>query len=897
MNKLNNFLVLHKSIKLILTLFILGSFTQIKAQDRVPFDHGKKYILADVEVVGKISFNPQTVITFAGLEKGQEITIPGEQISSAIKKLGKLGLFDEISFYINRIQNDSIYLDLNIKELPKIKEVKFVGVSKSKAETYIKDNGLTKNKIVTENLITTTKNYIQNKYKKDGFYNAKVYISTTADTTDVNEVNMLVKVDKGEKVKIYEIEIEGNKEIADKKLLKSMKNTKVKNFFSVLKRSKFIEEKYQEDLESIVKDYKRIGYRDARIKSDTVTFNTEKNALHIKINIEEGQKYYFGNIKFIGNTVYSDQGLREMLGVETGDVYNGVLLEERISDKSKPDGEDMTNLYQNNGYLFSSINAVEVRTVGNVIDFEIRVTEGPIAYFNKITVVGNDKTNDEVIYRELRTKPGEKYNKAELVRTIREIGQLGFFDPEKIDPKFKNVDSGAGTVDIEYNLVEKGASQIELQGGYGGGGFVGTLGLSFNNFSARNLFKKDAYQPVPMGDGQKVALRLQASSYYKTYSISFSEPWFGGKKPVQFSTSLSFSQQYSANYQSQKVDKSRYINISTLSVGTAKRLTFPDDNFVLSQSVSYQQYDLHNYRYGLFTFADGASRNLAYTIGLTRNSKGVNPIFPTYGSEFGISGKFSLPYSLFNGVDYATLGDQEENKYKYSGASYVDANDRVVSSGDYISSMPSQSNPQPEKVDNYQDAVADQGKVDQKKYNWLEFYKIQLTGDWYTSVYKKLVLRTFMQFGFLGAYNQDRGVIPFERFYMGGDGMAGGSVDARQNIGLRGYENGSLAPINANGQDIGATVYNKFSLELRYPITLKSSASIYALTFAEAGSSYAKLSDYQPFGLYRSAGVGLRVFMPAFGLLGIDYGYGFDAVPGQIEPSGWKMAFIIGQQF
>jgi outer membrane protein insertion porin family len=896
-NKLNNYLVLNKSIKLVLTFFILGAFSQIKAQERVPFDQGKKYILADVAVIGDISFNPQTVVTFTGLEKGQEITVPGEQISSAIKKLGKLGLFDEITFYVNKIENDSIYLDLNIKELPKINEVKIVGVTKSKSETYIKENGLAKGKIVTENLVTTTKNYIEKQYKKDGFYNAKVFITTTKDTATVNEVNMLVTVDKGDKVKIYDIEIEGNKEIADSKLLASMKNTKEQSFFHVLKRSKYIEDKYQEDLESIVSDYKKIGYRDARIKGDSVSFNKEKNALYIKINVEEGQKYYFGNIKFIGNTVYSDQGLSSMLGIRTGDTYNGVLLQERIADKSKPDGDDITNLYQNNGYLFSTINAVETKTVDNTIDFEIRVTEGPIAYFNKITVVGNDKTNDEVIYRELRTHPGEKYNKAELVRTIREIGQLGFFDPEKIDPKFKNVDSAAGTVDIEYNLVEKGASQIELQGGYGGGGFVGTLGLSFNNFSARNLFNKEAYKPLPMGDGQKVALRLQASSYYKTYSLSFSEPWFGGKRPVQFNSSFAFSQQYNSNYQTQKVDKSKYINITTLSVGIAKRLTVPDDNFVLSQSVSYQQYDLHNYLYGLFTFANGTSRNLSYTVGLTRNSKGVNPIFPTYGSEFGVVGEFTLPYSLFNGVDYATLGDQEKYKYIYSGNSYVDNNDRVVNAGDYIDKIPNSSSGVPNKVDNYQDAVADPAKVDQEKYKWLEYYKVQFTGDWFTSVYKKLVLRTLMQFGFLGAYNQDRGVIPFERYYMGGDGMAGSSIDGRQNIQLRGYENGSLTPANENGEAYGATIYNKFSLELRYPITLKASASIYALTFAEAGSSYAQFSDYRPFDLSRSAGVGLRVFMPAFGLLGIDFGYGFDPIPGAIQPSGWQTHFIIGQQF
>lgn len=900
MNKLNNFLVLHKSIKTVLTILIFGSFTQIKAQERVPFDQGKKYILADVAVIGKFSYNAQTVVTFSGLEKGQEITVPGEEISSAIKKLGKLGLFDEISFYVNKIQNDSIYLDLNIEELPKLNDVKFVGIKKSKTEELIKDNGLTKNKIVNENLITTTKNHIENKYKKDGFYNTKVTINTVKDTTAGNDVNMLIKVDKGEKIKIQNIDFVGNEKLSDKKLRKAMKDTKQKNPLRIFKASKFIKEKYNTDLEKVIEAYKEKGYRDARIVSDTVTYNKEKDALAIKINIEEGNKYYFGNIKFLGNTVYSDQFLSKALGIKKGETYNGVLLEKRIADKSKPDGQDITNLYQNNGYLFSNINAVEVKTANDTIDFEIRVTEGPLAYFNKITVVGNDKTNDHVIYRELRTKPGEKYSKEELVATIREIGQLGFFDPEKIDPKFKNVDSGAGTVDIEYNLIEKGASQIELQGGYGGGGFIGTLGLSFNNFSARNLWNKEAYKPLPMGDGQKLSLRLQGSTYFQTYSLSFSEPWFGQKKPIQFNTSLSYSKQYLNNYITRDVDKSKSFNILTLSVGLAKRLTVPDRFFVLSQSVSYQHYDLNNYNTGLFTFGNGTSRNLAYTVGLTRNNKGVNPIFPTYGSEFSISAKFTPPYSLVNGTDYANLGNKEEYKYKYDGSDYIDNNGLLVKKGDYVDAVPSQQNSRPSKVFKYQDAAADPALVDQKKFNWLEYYKIKFKGDWYTKIYGKLVLRTLAEFGFLGAYNQERGDIPFERFYLGGDGLANYSMDGRETIQLRGYPNNSLTPTISDkndprfGQQIGATVYNKFSMELRYPITMASSASIYALTFLEAGSAYPNFKNYNPFALSRSAGAGLRVFMPAFGLLGIDFGYGFDATPGN-KP--WQTHFIIGQQF
>ncbi|MDR7209206.1 outer membrane protein insertion porin family [Flavobacterium piscis] len=884
--------MLQKRIQIVLTLVLLGSFSQIKAQERIPFDQGKQYILAKVSVVGKISFNEQTVVTFSGLQKGQEITVPGEEISGAIKKLGKLGLFDEISFYVNRVENDSIYLDLNIIELPKLNEVKFVGLKKSKVEGLIKDNNLTKSKIVNENLITTTKNYIENKYKKEGFYNTKVIITTTpTDSVTGNNVNMLVRVDKGDKVKIRSIDFEGNKQLTDTKLRKAMKDTKQKNVFRVLKASKFIPEKYKADLEKVIASYKEKGYRDARIIYDSVVYSKEKNMLDIKINLEEGNKYYFGNIKFLGNTVYSDQLLHRYLGIKKGETYNGVLLEKRIADKTKPDAEDITNLYQNNGYLFSNINAVEVRTVNDTIDFEIRITEGPIAYFNKITVVGNDKTNDHVIYRELRTKPGEKYSKEQLVRTIREIGQLGFFDPEAIDPKFKNVDAAAGTVDIEYNLVEKGSSQVELQGGYGGGGFIGTLGLSFNNFSARKLFNKEAYKPLPMGDGQKVSLRLQGSTYFQTYSVSFSEPWFGGKKPVQFSSSISYSKQFLNNFITRDVDKSRNFNIFTIQVGLAKRLTVPDDFFVLSQSVSYQHYDLNNYNTGLFTFGNGASRNLAYTIGLSRSNKGVNPIFPTYGSEFSISAKVTPPYSLFNGVDYANLGNQEEYKLKYGGTTqYEDANGVIVNPDDYLDSNGN-------KVGTPDEAAADPSKVDQKKYNWLEYYKVKFKADWYTKLYGKLVLRTLTEFGFMGAYNQDRGLVPFERFYLGGDGMANFSMDGRETIQLRGYENNSLTPVNTNGEQIGATIYNKFSMELRYPITLKASASIYALAFLEAGNSFPTFNNYNPFDLNRSAGVGLRVFMPAFGLLGIDWGYGFDPQPGETKAHGKEIHFIIGQQF
>ncbi len=882
-----------KGIQLLSVFMLLNS--SLLFSQNTKLENGKEYILSKIEVTGKISYNEQTVTTFTGLEKGQKIMVPGEDLSLAIKKLWKLGLFSDVNFYVADIKGDSIYLELNINELPKLSDVKIKGVKKSKSEELVKETDLKKGKIVNENLITTTKNYFENKYKKEGYYQAKVAINIIPDSLD-KEVKMVVNIDKGDKVKIKSIDFEGNTQMSDANLRKTFKNTKQRNPIRLLKRSKYIKEKYKEDLTALIDKYKEKGNRDARIISDSVIYDKKSNTIAIKVKLEEGRKYYFGDIRYLGNTVYTERQLNSILKIKKGEVYNGTILQKRIADQTKPDGDDLTNLYQNNGYLFSNINPVEVKTENDTIDFEIRITEGPIAYFNKITVVGNDKTNDHVIYRELRTKPGQIYSKEDVIRSVREIGQLGFFDAEAIKPDFKNVDPQAGTVDIEYNLVEKGSSQVELQGGYGGGGFIGTLGLSFNNFSARNMFKKEAYKPLPMGDGQRMSLRLQGSSFFQTYSLSFSEPWFGGKKPVSFSTSLSHSKQYLMNFRSRDVNRSQSFNITSISVGIAKRLTVPDDYFVLSQGASFQYYDLNNYNTGLFTFGDGASRNLAYTIGLTRNSKGVNPIFPTSGSEFSISGKFTPPYSLFNGVDYENLKNDVNYKLRYRdnlGYRVVDVNGIIPRPGDLIAAN-YDANGQIESVYYTEDvsiALVDQGKVDQKRFNWLEYYKVKLKADWFTRVYEKLVLRTNAEFGFMGAYNSERGLVPFERFFLGGDGLANFALDGREVIQLRGYPNNSLS-----SQD-GGTIYNKYSLELRYPITLNQSASIYALTFLEAGAAFDTFRQYNPFNLQRSAGLGIRVFMPAFGLLGIDFAHGFDAIPGDTVKSGWQTHFIIGQQF
>jgi len=836
---------------LICSFFFLGIFTT-QAQNLHEYVKGKLYTIDTIMVSGIKTFSDQTVISYSQLRKGQKINIPGDEISSIINKLWNLQLFSDINFYINEIEEDRVALEIEIEELPSLSEVKINGIKKGKIEPLLTETELKAGKKLSESFLANTKNYIINKFQKEGFLNTKVAFNTIPDTINSNTFKMVVNVDLGERVKIKAINFEGNEVFNDKKLRSKLKKTKQKLPLRFWKKSKFIEEDFEEGKQNLLDFYKEKGYRDARIVGDTLLIN-EDNTISINFDMEEGNQYYFGDISFLGNSIYTDYQLSQVLGIKKGDSYDGVLLKKRIADE-KPDANDLTNLYQNNGYLFSNINAVEISAENDTINFEVRVSEGKLASFNKISVVGNTKTNDHVIYRELRTKPGELYSKDMVVRTVRELGQLGFFDAENINPDFKNVNPNAGTVDIEYGLVEAGASQIELQGGYGGGGFIGTLGLSFNNFSLKNIFNFDTYKPLPMGDGQNLSLRLQASQFYSTYSFSFAEPWLGGREPVQFSTSLSHTVQYRYDYLTGRADESQYFQISGLTLGLAKRLKVPDDFFTLSQAIAYQYYDLNNYYTGLFTFGDGSANNLTYTIALSRNNTYTNPIFPTGGSKFTISGKFTPPYSLINGIDFSDL----ENRKEFQ-----------LPNGD-----------------------PDTAKIDQEKFRWLEYYKLKFSGEWYTSIIGKLVFKAQTDFGFIGAYNQERGSIPFERFYLGGDGMQSYALDGRETIALRGYKNQSLSSRD------GSLLYNKFTFELRYPITLKPSASIFALSFLETGNGYDSFRDFNPFNSKRSAGMGVRIFMPAFGLLGIDFGYGFDSSNlNNDNANGWETHFIIGQQF
>ncbi|WP_372800600.1 outer membrane protein assembly factor BamA [Lutibacter sp.] len=794
------------------------------------------YELGGISVKGLQKFEEQTVKVFTGLKVGQEIKLPGDKLTSAIKKLYETKQFSNVEVYISKIDGNVAYLEFEIEELPQLNNVTITGVKKNKAKDLQSDAELKKGAMVTDNLIVTTKNYFKKKYQEKGFLKTKVTLNTRPDSSQVNTVNMLVNIDKGEKIKIKNITFEGNDAFNQKKLRKALKNTKKKMIGRFWKGSKYIDANFKEDLENIVTTYSEKGFRDARVLDHSMTWNDD-NTLNLNIKVEEGKKYLFGNIQFLGNSKYTDDHLQKILRIEKGDTYNGKVLKERVTGDGTPNSEDISTLYQNNGYLFSRVLPVETRVNNDSIDVEIRIYEDEPTKIKKVTVNGNDRTNDHVVYREIRTKPGYLYSKSDIIRTIREIGQLGFFDAESITPDI-NPNYQDKTVDIDYTVAEKGGSQIELQGGYGGGSFIGTLGLSFNNFSVRNLFNKKAYKPLPTGDGQSLSLRLQKSRYYTTSSFSFTEPWLGGKKPKSLSFSIYNSKQFRYNYLTNKVDKDQRLNIIGASIGLGQRLKWPDNYFTLSQSISYQLYDLKEYgmAIGNLTLSNGNLNNLAYNLTFARSSAGANPVFPTYGSDFSIGAKLTFPYSLVNDKDYSSMELSE-------------------------------------------------------KYKWLEYYKVSFKGKWYTALTKDLVVMTNTEFGILGNYNKELGDSPFERYFVGGDGMASYQLDGRETIALRGYENGRLSSID------GGTVYNKFQLELRYPITLKPSASIYALGFLEAGNSYDGFKNFNPFQLKRSAGLGLRIFMPAFGLLGIDFAHGFDPLPGGTEKSGWQTHFIIGQQF
>ena len=834
----NNLMINMLRKYLLLTALIfcstVAAFAQVAVggddDNLIDYANPKDYEIGGITVTGVKFLDENVLRTLSGLAVGDKVRVPGDKISKAIENLWKQGLLSDIKIVATKIQDKKIFLELRLQERPRLSKFSFTGVSKSDADKLREKIKLVTGKIITENLIQTTENEVTKHFVDKGFLNAKTKIDIIDEPKAPNNQMLVINVMKGPRVKINSLTFVGVTQFKESKLRRTMKDTKVKHWYRLFSTSKFIEDLYEEDQLKIVAKYQDKGYRDAKIVSDTVYTHNEKS-VDIRVTIDEGPRYYFRNINWIGNTKYAARDLDRVLNIKKGEVFNQAKLDEALFGSQS--GRDVTSLYMDNGYLFFSVTPVEVQVVGDSIDYEMRIYEGKQAIVNKITIVGNTKTNDKVIMREIRTKPGQLFSRNDIIRTQRELAQLGYFDQEKlgVNPK---PNPEEGTVDIEYVVEERPSDQVELSGGWGAGQIVGTLGVTFNNFSARNFFKGASWQPLPSGDGQRLSLRAQTNGkYYQSYSASFTEPWLGGKKPNALSVSVFRSVQ--TNGLKKSDDSRQAIAINGLSVGLGQRLTVPDDYFNIYHEASFQHYELDNYS-STFLFSDGYANNISFQETISRNSVDA-PIYPRIGSQFSFTLQLTPPYSLFSNKDYSTATDQE-------------------------------------------------------KYKFIEYHKWKFGASWFTPLaWNKLVLNVKANFGFLGYYNKGIGQSPFERFYLGGDGLSGFSLDGREIIAQRGYPNNSLNP---NG---GGTIYDKYTIEVRYPLSLNPSATIYALGFLEAGNAFSRFREYSPFNVKRAAGGGVRIFLPMFGLLGLDWGYGFDNLPGTTGKNGGEFHFTIGQQF
>jgi len=773
----------------------------------------KEYELGPIRIEGADDFDHQAIKLIAGLRQGQRVTIPGEKISTAIKNLWNEGLFSDVEIYAEKENAGIIYLVIAVSPRPKLSRFQFKGVNKREADKIREEISLYSGKTITENLVFTTKSKIKGYFREKGFYAASVDIRREKENLMNNSEIFIITIKKGKKVRIGKIEINGNESIPTWKLKMAMKDTKQKAFWRFFKKSKFSESAYDRDKQIVLDKFNSIGLRDAAITYDTVYMKDEKN-LYIRMDINEGDKYFFGNIEWIGNTKFRSGYLDTVLGIKYGDVYNKTLLDQRLN--MSQDGRDISSLYMDRGYLFFQINAIERNVTDNHISYQMRIIEGKEARVKRIIIKGNTKTNEHVIRREIRTKPGDLFNRNDIIRTQRELSQLGYFNDQafQINPLPNPQD---GTVDIEYVVEEKSSDQIELSGGYGAQRIIGTLGLTFNNFSIKNTFKKSSWSPLPSGDGQRLSIRGQTNGrFYQGYNFSFTEPWLGGKKPNSLSFWVNHTQ-FSATGLSRSNAAYSGVAISGVGLGLGRRKKIPDDYFSAYYELAYQYYDVSNYTI-FANFESGYSNDISLKYVLQRNSVDV-PIYPREGSHLTFTAKGSLPYSAFENIsDYSVMSAQE--RYKY-----------------------------------------------------LEYYKLKFTGEWFFPLTsdKKLVLMPRIGFGVLGAYKQAKGLSPFERYTLGGNGLTGvNQFGGREIIALRGYDDNSLS------SNTGDPIIAKYTMELRYPISLNPQATFYVLGFAEAGNTYPTLRTFNPFNVKRSAGVGIRVFLPMFGMLGLDYGWGFD---------------------
>ncbi len=845
---------------------IFGDTTQLTIDYSNPTD----YEIGGITVSGVRFLDNNALITISGLTVGDKIKVPGEKISNAIEKLWSQGFFDDVKIEATKVLGSLIFLNINLKERPRLSRFSFTGIRKAEADDIREKIKLTRGDVITNHLIMKTKNIVRNHYIEKGYFNAEVNIVSAIDSSFENSFAFAIHITKNKKIKVESINFIGNNNVEKNILLSSFKNTKEKfrfypfekidTFFvdiiknrnkykgkniiditkeylservklTIFKSSKFIKNDFETDKNEVISKYNELGYRDAQLISDTI-YKVGKNAVSIDLKLYEGKKYYFRNIDWVGNSKYSSKELSKVLNIKKGDVYNQNQLEQNLQFNMS--GLDIYSMYLDDGYLFFSANPVEIKVENDSIDIEIRINEGKQARINKVTIVGNTKTNDNVIIRELRTMPGQLFSRSDLMRSQRELAQLKYFNQEKIGivPKPNPAD---GTVDIEYTVEETSSDQLELSGGWGSGMIVGTLGLSFNNFSTRNFFKGSAWRPVPQGDGQKISLRYQSNgSWYNSFSCSFTEPWLGGKKPNALSVSFYHSVQ--SNGLAKSNDLRQSITINGVSVSLTKRLKWPDDYFVLSNGISFQNYTLDNYA-SIFSFNNGYSNNLSYIGSIGRNSVD-KPTYPTSGSDLSLSVQLTPPYSLFNNKDYSTISDQE-------------------------------------------------------RFKWLEYYKAKFQASWFLNPIDKFVTSLRFKTGYLGKYNSKAGDSPFERFYLGGDGISGYALDGRELIGMRGYANNTLTPTGSGTNFIGATIFTKYTADLRYPVSLNPSATIFLLTFVEAGNTWVDHKQFNPFKMYRSAGFGVRVFLPMFGMLGLDWGYGFDDVPKLPGSNGGQFHFSI----
>ncbi|SDA58828.1 Beta-barrel assembly machine subunit BamA [Algoriphagus alkaliphilus] len=870
-------------------------YASSKPVDILELNYAKpqKYRIAEIKAMGLTTLDENAIISLSGLKVDDRIDVPGDAISNALKKLWRQGIIGDVKILVTKIEGEDIYLLLDLAERPRFSRVEFNGINKTQ-EGELRDKVNIRGRVVRDDVLNTAKRNIEKYYLDKGYLNTDVKIYQDRDTTLPNSVKLRFDIDINSKVKINEIQFYGNEEIADGTLKKKLKKTKEQarvaifkdihtriveadaesikktifhtdtvskeqtisyinknfklNFFS---GSKYIPKEYRNDKDNIISFYNSRGFRDAKILDDSV-YSFSEDKINIDIAVEEGRKYYYRNISFTGNYIHPRSVLLAKLGIEKGEVYNKEKLDKRLNyDPQK--GDDVSSLYQDNGYLFFSIDPVEINVVGDSIDLEMRIFEGPQVTVNSVNIKGNDRTSDHVVMREIRILPGQKFSRKDLVRTIRELSTLGYFDPEKINPDLKP-NFEAATVDITFELEERPNDQIELSGGWGGFfGFVGTVGLVFNNFSIKNIGNFSKWDPLPVGDGQKLSLRVQANGQtFQNYSLSLTEPWFGGKKP----NALSFSFNHSIQRQVDFLNRNNFGNslgffkITGVTLGLAKRVTWPDDYFSISNSVRFQNYvfDQFGTSFGL-SYPSGNSKSVTLNTTIARNNVD-NTIYPRLGSNIILSTALTPPYSSLN--------------KNINGES-----------------------------------------TDQQKYNWLEYHKWMLDASFYTPLLgsTKWVASARVHMGFLGSYGNKIGIIPLERFVMGGDGMTFNNFALGQEIiGLRGYENQSITPGRAtrgtaNPDPYGGVVYNKFVTEIRFLVSPNPSATIFLLAFAEAGNNWGSYKDYNPYDLKKSAGMGARIFMPAFGLLGVDWGYGFDRIPGSLNRSGPQFHFTIGQQF